>query len=777
MITPAPATDLPRPPRHIALLSDGTGNSRGKAEQTNVWRVYEALDLRDPSDLGTPRQFAFYDDGVGSSSFKPAALLGGALGLGLARNVQELYAFLCRMYRPGDRIYAFGFSRGSFTIRVLVGLIDSQGLVRYRGNEAELARLVTRAYRAYRRRYRTRLVNWIAVPRWMRDQAVDLWSRLRGLDTYSAVQADPARCNLRWAAGETPIAFLGLWDTVDAYGMPVDELGAFFNAFVWPFRMPNATLCPLVARAVHALALDDERNTFHPRLWNEDARIRQVWFAGMHSDVGGGYPDKGLAHVSLKWIVGEAQDSLLRFVASKLAEQEALGDENGPMNDSRRGLAGYYRYNPRRLVTLIKPRGIERPLIHESVLRRIRAGQDAYAPLVLPPEFDVLPLAGGSPINGAAYVEPAKRAHFAAGLERAFNGVWRKRMLYFATLGFTLALLLLPLVTSDTADACVTALCALSPLIRGLDAVLPAAMAAWTAWYAAHPGAVLLLGPPIALGLWLGSVTQTAIFDATRRVWYSMLATTPDTVAQKPEPLPLTGAERRLWRVRESAPYRRAFGLLRRWMLPGVSGVLVLLAMAVLANNFLFAIDASRGYVCRATANTKPVTTAPAVFQLHAGELCLPTGLELKRGGTYELTLRIDEAFSDNGLAADLRGVETPSLAMRLGTLTKREPGQPYLHPMLRVGDKGADVMPIKPEPSIPRSDTLHSLRTLFVARSSGELFVYVNDSIGPPGARHVFQTNNCGVANATIRLFEAGALPASAPALSAQFAPPARCN
>jgi uncharacterized protein (DUF2235 family) len=78
-------------PRHIIVLSDGTGNSRGKAHQTNVWRTYEALDLEDPEEPECPRQFAFYDDGVGTSSFKPLALLEGAVGYGLARNVRDLY--------------------------------------------------------------------------------------------------------------------------------------------------------------------------------------------------------------------------------------------------------------------------------------------------------------------------------------------------------------------------------------------------------------------------------------------------------------------------------------------------------------------------------------------------------------------------------------------------------------------------------------------------------------------------------------------------------------
>ncbi len=93
--------------RKIILLSDGTGNSAAKVWRTNVWRVFECLDLSG-SD-----QVAFYDDGVGTSSFKPTAILGGAFGYGLKRNVIDLYKFACRNYRDkDDAIYGFGFSRG-----------------------------------------------------------------------------------------------------------------------------------------------------------------------------------------------------------------------------------------------------------------------------------------------------------------------------------------------------------------------------------------------------------------------------------------------------------------------------------------------------------------------------------------------------------------------------------------------------------------------------------------------------------------------------------------
>src|ERR1700753_4501784 len=109
--------------KRIILLSDGTGNAASKVWSSNVWRVFESLDL-----TGT-QQIAFYDDGVGTSSFKPLAILGGVFGWGLKRNVLDTYKFLCENYVPGDQIYGFGFSRGAFTIRVVIGLVLRQGLV------------------------------------------------------------------------------------------------------------------------------------------------------------------------------------------------------------------------------------------------------------------------------------------------------------------------------------------------------------------------------------------------------------------------------------------------------------------------------------------------------------------------------------------------------------------------------------------------------------------------------------------------------------------------
>ena len=102
----------------IVMFADGTGNARTARFRTNVWMMYSALDLSAKAG-----QIAYYIDGVGTSAFAPLRLLGGIFGVGVKRNVRELYGFLCRNYCPGDRIYVFGFSRGAFTARLLAGLV------------------------------------------------------------------------------------------------------------------------------------------------------------------------------------------------------------------------------------------------------------------------------------------------------------------------------------------------------------------------------------------------------------------------------------------------------------------------------------------------------------------------------------------------------------------------------------------------------------------------------------------------------------------------------
>jgi uncharacterized protein (DUF2235 family) len=196
--------------KRIALFSDGTGNSSAKAEKTNVWRLFQSLDQTHGN------QIAMYDDGVGTSSVKFLAVIGGAFGWGLKRNVIDLYKFVCRNYDPGDDIYGFGFSRGSFTIRVLVDLIATEGLVTFRSEE-ELTRNAAAAYRHYRFK---QFPSWSPIVigmRWLRDALLWAKDRIKGYTSYQAVKLNMAA----QGRAEVPIRFLGLWDTVVAYGMPI----------------------------------------------------------------------------------------------------------------------------------------------------------------------------------------------------------------------------------------------------------------------------------------------------------------------------------------------------------------------------------------------------------------------------------------------------------------------------------------------------------------------------------------------------------------------------
>jgi uncharacterized protein (DUF2235 family) len=217
--------------RKIVLLSDGTGNSAAQVWRTNVWRVFESL------DLSTSDQVSFYDDGVGTSSFKPAAILGGAFGYGLKRNVLELYKFACRNHHdPQDEIFGFGFSRGAFTIRIVVALILQQGLV-VANSETELHAKAKAAYRAYRSDNFHTFWKIEEIFRWVRDLFIG--------DSYDKTK------NRR----DVTLGFVGIWDTVAAYGMPVEEMARGISQWIWPWQLPDTILRPEVKRACQALSI------------------------------------------------------------------------------------------------------------------------------------------------------------------------------------------------------------------------------------------------------------------------------------------------------------------------------------------------------------------------------------------------------------------------------------------------------------------------------------------------------------------------------------------
>jgi uncharacterized protein (DUF2235 family) len=390
-------------PKRIVVCSDGTGNTAIKGRGTNVFKLFEAVDLDSHRyDPTVTPQIAIYDDGVGTEDFKPLKLLGGATGWGLSRNVKHLYAELVRVYDPGDEIYMFGFSRGAFTVRTLVGLIATCGLIDPRQLPKRTARAfhakVQKAYSAYRACYQPLVKQAFVKP--SKDRAARFKKRFSYPD-------------------ETRIRFVGVWDTVDAVGLPF-HLGELLNATVYRFKFPDHALSRIVDRACHALAIDDDRQTFHPLMWKEtpqDAgRVSQVWFAGAHSNVGGGYPKQGMSFVALDWMLEEAAQAgrpfnehglrLNRSERDWFREHASVDDK---LYDPRAGLGVFYRWRIRDITAICDAYGV-RPKIHVSVLERIAHGTDDYSPGNLPADAEVI----FTPPPSSTYTELAQRRAAAA---------------------------------------------------------------------------------------------------------------------------------------------------------------------------------------------------------------------------------------------------------------------------------------------------------------------------------------------------------------------------
>jgi uncharacterized protein (DUF2235 family) len=384
-----------RPPRKYVLFADGTGNAFTKQE-SNIWRLYEALDRTKPD------QVAYYIKGVGTAGWAPLAALDGATGIGVPSNVRKLYRFLCWNWEPGDEIYVFGFSRGSFTARTLVGMISSQGLMPARIDDisvshSEMERNTMAAWRAYRKAtvgWRTLPTVWLA--RFIRDVLLYLWHGM--FDLYHWIRPDSAYHSLGKAMGarrNAEIDFLGLFDTVEAFGVPIEEIRTAIDWAIWPISFRNGRLSSNVKRACHALALDDERVAFHPLRFEhklDDPRITEVWFTGVHSDVGGGYPDGTLSFVPLVWMASHVEGRL-RFQPGQIDHFKSYQSAIGPMHDSRSGAAVIYRYGPRPIGESNEKDGGP-PIVHLAVVERMAHGCDDYAPVTLPVSARVL-LPGG----------------------------------------------------------------------------------------------------------------------------------------------------------------------------------------------------------------------------------------------------------------------------------------------------------------------------------------------------------------------------------------------
>jgi uncharacterized protein (DUF2235 family) len=365
--------------KNIIICSDGTGNTANKDRGTNVFKMFEAVDLNGHrTDPTLTPQVALYDDGVGTESFLPLKLLGGAFGWGLKRNVLSLYTGLVRIYDPGDRIYLFGFSRGAFTVRTLAGLIAQAGVLQWEPLKTTdaMTEAVAELYNTYRKGYRT----W-------------LWRVLHGKSEEAVKEAAKIAMEnftQRHPSHGVDIHFVGVWDTVDSVGGPF-HISNLINSMIHRFKFPDYKLSPKIRCGVQALSIDDARAEFVPRLWEANDKVDQVWFAGVHSNVGGGYPKQGMSLVTMDWMTQKAAESGLRILDDDRKRYWEHGSVDDKMYDSRAGLGVFYRWWPRDMQRLcIKQKAACPPRVHLSVLERIAHGTDGYAPGTLAPEVEVV---------------------------------------------------------------------------------------------------------------------------------------------------------------------------------------------------------------------------------------------------------------------------------------------------------------------------------------------------------------------------------------------------
>ncbi len=301
--------------KRIVICCDGTWNTPDKMENgiacyTNVVRI--AMAVKPISDDGI-NQLTFYNPGVGTSGSIFRRWFDGATGSGISDNILQAYRYLILNYEPGDELYFFGFSRGAFTVRSLAGLIRNSGILST--NEAAL---IDRAYKLYKSR------SPLTHPR---EKEATLFRK-----TFAV--ADKVR-----------IKFIGVWDTVGSLGNPL-----FINNFLSKISLSvlgnqfhDTDLSSTVDFAYQALAVDEKRRNFKPTLWHQQDTsgkqiMEQVWFSGVHSNIGGGYPETGLSDIPLNWLLLRAKDCNL--------DLDKIQTNENPFEVPQESWKGFYKLIP-----------------------------------------------------------------------------------------------------------------------------------------------------------------------------------------------------------------------------------------------------------------------------------------------------------------------------------------------------------------------------------------------------------------------------------------------
>lgn len=259
----------PRGPLTHVIILDGTLSSLEPGFETHAGMTYRLC-----REMGM-QVSVFYEAGVQWNSWRGTVDV--MLGRGINRQIRRAYGYLASRYRPGDRIFLFGYSRGAFAVRSLAGVIDMVGLLRA---EQATVRNIRNAYRHYQ---------------------------------YYPLTQQAGRFKETFCHADVPIEMIGVWDTVKALGL---NLPLLWRSAGDQHAFHNHQLGNSIRNGFQALALDETRRAYTPELWYSapdfPGRVEQVWFRGTHGDIGGhlnGYePARPLANLSLVWMLGHAQD-------------------------------------------------------------------------------------------------------------------------------------------------------------------------------------------------------------------------------------------------------------------------------------------------------------------------------------------------------------------------------------------------------------------------------------------------------------------------------------
>lgn len=326
--------------KNIIFCADGTWDSlkdtdKGLPAPTNISQFYHCL-LNDGIT-----QVAYYDDGIGADNSELSKLFEGATGAGLATKIMDGYQYIMNQWEEGDSVYLFGFSRGAYTVRCVADMIAQCGLLPKISGET-LSK-----------------------------------QREKILSIYLAYRKSTFNASSTWGNNNSCIInMIGVWDTVGALGIPLRMFSFLDHVF---FNFHNTVLHKNVRFGYQALAIDEERVDFKPALWEKREGVEQVWFAGSHADVGGGYAEHGLSDIVLRWMMIKALFQGVHLIDSVL-ENGALKITGNPYSMQHfpwQALPFSFLPTAKRII----PQGSE---IHESVQQRMLNISLQYNPVNLP---------------------------------------------------------------------------------------------------------------------------------------------------------------------------------------------------------------------------------------------------------------------------------------------------------------------------------------------------------------------------------------------------------